>query len=330
MVANIDAAANEIRRVRGTKPVVAHVGGLCASACYWLAASAESVVTDKTGLIGSVGALIRYVEMEGIMTRLGANVVEVIAEQSPNKRLSRDSEEGLAELQAIVNDGAEMFISGLVANRGVTRETIIESYGQGLVFAAGEALRRGLVDRISSLEDVLADLAGRQETLTLAASATATVFNDEVNTMLTLDKLKADHPDLAAALRAEGATEAAAAERARITGIEEQAAGLAGNHSALVAALKADGKTTPAEAAVQLLAAEKKANATRVEGLQQLDAAAAGVTSTLSAAAGGASTFPPTEDGWKAEWEATPKLQDEYPTAASYVAIKKRDARKSA
>lgn len=36
---------------------------------------------------------------------------------------------------------------------------------------------------------------------------------------------------------------------------------------------------------------------------------------------------PETEARWKADWEASPKLQEEYPTAGSYVAIKKREAR---
>lgn len=326
MVANVDSVPAEIARLREKMPIYAHVGGLCASAGYWIASAAEKVIADKTGLVGSVGALIRYVDMEGILTRLGANVVEVIAEQSPNKRLSRDSDEGRAELQAIADDGAELFIQGLVANRGVSRETIIENYGQGLVFPAGEALKRGLADQVASLEDVLTELAARRENQSLAASATAKAGTEKESTMLTLEQLRAEHPDLVSALRAEGAAEAAQAERDRLLGIEEQAAGLTG-HDELVKKLKADGKTTPAEAATQILAAEKAKNAERLKGLEQLDQAAAGVTSTLSGGAeGGQQKFPQNAEGWKAEWEATPKLQQEFPTAEAYVATMKRKA----
>lgn len=324
MVDNVDSVPAEIARLREKMPVYAHAN-FCCSAGYWIASAAERIVASKTGLIGSVGALIRYVEMEGILTRLGANVVEVIAEQSPNKRLSRDSDEGKAELQAIADDGAELFIQGIIANRGVTRETIIENYGQGLVFPAGEALRRGLVDQIGSLEDVLTDLAGRRENSSLAASATAKAGTEKESTMLTLDQLKAEHPDLVSAIRAEGAVDAAQAERDRLLGIDEQAAGLTG-HDELVKKLKADGKTTPAEAAAQILAAEKSKNAERLQGLQQLDQAAAGVTSTLSGGSAGGQQFPQNAEGWKAEWEATPKLQQEFPTAESYVATMKRKA----
>ncbi|WLR92173.1 S49 family peptidase [Shinella zoogloeoides] len=324
MVDNVDAVPAEIARLREKMPVFAHAN-FCCSAGYWIASAAEKIIASKTGLVGSVGALIRYVEMEGILTRLGANVVEVIAEQSPNKRLSRDTDEGRAELQAIADDGAELFIQGIVENRGVTRETILENYGKGLVFTAGEAMRRGLVDQIGSLEEVLTEMAVRQESASLAGPATAKSGTEKESTMLTLETLKAEHPDLVSAIRAEGAADAAQAERERLIGIDQQAAGLTG-HDDLVGRLKADGKTTPAEAALQLLAAEKTKNAERLTGLQQLDAAAAGVQSLPSAGDGSIQQFAKTPDGWKAEWEATPKLQEDFPTADSYVATMKRKA----
>lgn len=337
MVANVESVPAEIMRIRQSKPVVAHIGGLGASAAYWLASAAERVIADRTALVGSVGALIRYVDMEGILTRLGANVVEVIAEQSPNKRLSRDSEDGKAELQAIVDDGAELFLQGLAANRGISRDEIMERYGQGLVFPAAQALERGLIDEIGSFESVLSGLADRGGSITfLAASATAK-SQDRGSAMLTLEKLKAENPELVSAIEKDAADKAresmaadlaaaAAAERQRIIGIEEQAAGLTG-HDELVSKLKADGKTTPAEAAVQILAAQKAKLATMQAGLQALDNAAAGVESRPSDTGAGNGPVPQTAEGWTAEWNASAKLQDEYPTAAAYVATMKREKR---
>ena len=64
------------------------------------------------------------------------------------------------------------------------------------------------------------------------------------------ESILATHPEIAEAFRAEGAT----AERERIAGIEAQAMP---GHETLIAALKADGKSTAADAAMQILAAEK-------------------------------------------------------------------------
>lgn len=41
-------------------------------------------------------------------------------------------------------------------------------------------------------------------------------------------------------------------------------------------------------------------------------------------------SFPQTEEGWIAEWEATPKLQEVFPNADSYAATMKHEARKAA
>lgn len=332
-VANVEAAAEAIAAANAVKPVTAFCGGLCASAAYWLASNAGEIVAAPTTLVGSVGALIRYMDIEGIFTNLGARVVEVVAKQSPNKRLDPNSEEGRAELQAIADHGGEMFLAGLERSRGVDRETLMANYGQGLVFPAGEALKRGMIDRISSFEETLSGLADRSLNNNRAGSAAVqssqeTIMANKENgdggktpaaVTLTVDSLRADHGDLVTAIEQEAMARGAEAERNRILGIEQTA--LAG-HDDLVATMKADGKTTPAEAAVRILAAEKEKAAERTSALAAMDAAAAGVVSTPSGDQPAAATTP---EGWAAEWQNSDKLKAEYPTAEAYVAIKKRN-----
>ncbi|KQS90306.1 S49 family peptidase [Rhizobium sp. Leaf386] len=337
----IDTVTAEIAAIRQVMPVHAHVSGLGASAAYWIPAHCEKVTAERTALVGSVGALIHYVDMEGILTRLGGSVVQAIAETSPNKRLSRDSDEGRAELQAIVDDAGEMFVQALVQARGVAREVIMNNYGQGLVFTAREALSRGMIDGIGSLDEVLAGLAARPTSSNDAGAAAASTPEKEsampdlnnstaLAAGLTLATLKAENPALYAELQAAGVAEGAKAERERQMGIDKVAAGLSGVDT-LVAEMKADGKTTPEQAAMRLLEASKTTLSERIKGFEAMDKAAEGVTSTLSGGNGSETkTFPATEDGWKAEWSATPKLQEDYPTAEAYAATKKRDARKFA
>ena len=68
--------------------------------------------------------------------------------------------------------------------------------------------------------------------------------------MLTAEQVASEHPDIAAAFRAQGAT----AERERIQAVEGQ---LIPGHEALIHTLKFDGKSGAGEAAVAVLAAEK-------------------------------------------------------------------------
>ena len=330
----VDSVPAAIAEIRQSIPVDAHVRGIGASAAYWIASSVGRVTADRTSLIGSVGALIHYVDMEGILTRLGGTVVEAIAEQSPNKRLARDSDAGKAELQAIVDDAGQMFVDALATNRGVSAETILERYGQGLVFAAPDALARGMIDGVMPFEQVLAGVAApldddqpdadpaavsaqQKETAMTVQTATA------LAAVLTMATLKADHPTLVSELLAEGAE----AERKRIAGIEKHAAGLVGVEK-LVAEMKADGTITPEAAAGKLLDASKANLSERMKGFEAMDDAAKGVTSTLSGGTGGGTaTVPQTPDGWAAEWHGTAKLQEEYPTVEAYVATMKRKSR---
>ncbi|WP_181181032.1 S49 family peptidase [Mesorhizobium sp. B1-1-2] len=340
-VSGIDTAATEIRRLASLKPSIAHIGGMGCSAAYWLPAAAGEIVAARTSLVGSVGALIRYADLEGILTRLGANIVEVIAAQSPNKRLDPNSEDGRAELQAIADHGAEMFISALAETRGVDRDTIMESYGQGLVFTAPDALSRGMIEKIASFEETLADLAARPAAPRTAAAAAASAENKEVSmttatttsaspAALTLEALRASNPDLVASIENAARETATAAERERLAGIE---ANLVPGQEALIAAHKADANMTPAASAQAVLAAVKSKGTDVLKGLQALDNAASGVASRPSehgdaGADAGNQPAANTPDGWKAEWEKSDKLKAEYPSAESYAATKKRDALK--
>ncbi|MBX9456136.1 MAG: S49 family peptidase [Rhizobium sp.] len=293
----IDSVPAVIAEITQTIPVDGHIRGIGASAAYWIASAGGRVTADRTSLVGSVGALIHYVDLEGILTKLGGTVIEAIAQQSPNKRLPHESDAGKAELQAIVDDAGQMFVEALARHRGVAVETILETYGQGLVFAAPAALSRGMIDAIMPFEQVLAGMADpldvdqpdpdpaavsthaqpkQESVMTALNSSTAAAV------ILTMAALKADYPGLVADLHAEGAEN----EFKRLTAIDELAAGLVGVDK-LVGELKADRKITPEAAAGKLLAASKANLSERMKGLELLDKAADGVTSTLSGGDGG-------------------------------------------
>jgi len=58
------AGANELaqldRDAAEQKPVVAFVGGLAASAAYWLIAGATEIVASETAILGSIGRRAQY------------------------------------------------------------------------------------------------------------------------------------------------------------------------------------------------------------------------------------------------------------------------------
>ncbi|TGT80538.1 S49 family peptidase, partial [Mesorhizobium sp. M5C.F.Ca.ET.164.01.1.1] len=61
----------EVRKLAGDKPVVAEVGTLAASAGYMIASAADHIVARKSSIVGSIGVLIQYPDVSGLMDKLG-------------------------------------------------------------------------------------------------------------------------------------------------------------------------------------------------------------------------------------------------------------------
>jgi len=157
--------------------------------------------------------------------------------------------------------------------------------------------------------------------------------------IMTLEELKANHPDLVAALVAEAIigmitaedlqaqiktahTEAATAEAQRIQDVEAQA--IAGQEK-LIATLKFDGKTTGPEAAVQVLAAVK---ADQSQHLQNMRGDAPDPLKPSGDGGDGDPAASGTDDEKaKAAWEKSEDLQSEFGgNFEAYAAFKRAES----
>ena len=124
--------------------------------------------------------------------------------------------------------------------------------------------------------------------------------------------------------QAEARAEGAAAERARLAGIESAA--LPG-HDALIAQCKADPTCTPGDAALRVNTAERekiKAHGASIANVEKATGNVGAAVTTQPDA--GTAPVPQNAEGWKAEFDRSPKLQAEYPSADAYVALKKAEA----
>jgi len=312
MVAGCSDLATLLRGAGG-KPVEAFAGGLCTSAAYWLAAASRRVTLGSGAVVGSVGTVIEYVDIEPMLERMGARIVRVVAQQSPNKRLSPDSDEGRAEMQAIVDASCAEFVAGVAGGRGVTEAEVLDRFGQGLVFGASEALARGMADRRGTLFDLVAEMAGRDPTGGAAPAAAAREEHPMDWAAMTSAELREHRADIVTELTAA----AVAAERERLIAIDEIA--VAG-HEALVAAAKRDG-TGAADLALQIVRAEKAAGAAHLRQRERDDTAVAVPAAAPAQPAAATGTI---EDRCKAAWSQSADLQAEFGgDFAAYLAFEK-------
>lgn len=162
--------AELIFRARGTKPITAHVSGLGASGAYWIASAADNVIASSTAMLGSIGVVFAFRDTSKRDAQLGIEEVEIVSSQSPKKRPQLDSEAGQSQIQRWADDLGEVFVGVVARNRGVSVETVLKRFGAGDILVGSAAVKAGLADRISTLEDTLAAMAaGRDPSAALAS-----------------------------------------------------------------------------------------------------------------------------------------------------------------
>lgn len=157
-ITGIHEFANKIYNSRGTKPIHAYISALGASAAYWIATAADKVSVDATAMVGSIGVVAAWTDNSKAKEADGYQDYTVVSSQSPNKRLDPKTEKGKELLQKELDDLANVFISDVARNREVSVETVLGKFGQGGLLIASEAIKVGMADNLSNLEDVVSNL----------------------------------------------------------------------------------------------------------------------------------------------------------------------------
>lgn len=258
------AFADAIRASRESKPIVTLGGGTMSSAAYWFGCAAQATyIADSTTTVGSIGVVASHVDISAAEAARGIKTTEISA--GKYKRVASQygplSEDGRQSIQDQLDYMYSLFVGAVASNRGVDVETVLRDMADGRVFIGQQAVDAGLVDGIITLDALVAKLnqerspSGRAPTPSRAGPArTLNLSTTPKGSAMNREQIEAEHPALAAELRAEGA----AAERTRIQAIEGQTIP---GHEALITSLKFDGKSTAGDAAMAVLAAEKSTRA---------------------------------------------------------------------
>lgn len=142
---------------RGKKPITAYVDGMAASAAYWIASAADEVIgSSETALVGSVGVIMahydysKYYENEGIK--------KTYIYQGKYKGLAREAEplskEGEGLVQGEIDGLYEIFIESVARNLGISVDDAKTKTDDSRIFNGKEALERGLIHKIGTLESI--------------------------------------------------------------------------------------------------------------------------------------------------------------------------------
>jgi protease-4 len=153
----------EINAFKATKrPVIVSMGDLAASGGYYIAAPADEIWASPATITGSIGIFGLFPTAPRAFEKLGIGVDGVgTTPLSGELRLDRPVGEAAAMLlQANIERGYEDFLALVAKGRSKTRDEI-DAIAQGRVWSGRDALERGLVDKLGSLDDAVASAAKR-------------------------------------------------------------------------------------------------------------------------------------------------------------------------
>lgn len=212
-VNGVNELADAIFEGRQKKPIVAYVGGMAASAGYWLAAQASEIVVEATAAVGSIG--VRAVVTDTSKKDAEAGRIEFVSSQSPGKRADLATDEGRARIQRQVDALADVFIASVARGRGVKPDDVTARFGGGDVLIGAAAVAAGMADRLGNFEAVVAQLAAGNYPAPKSTPQRIRRTSMADENMIS----KADHEAAIAKAREEGRAEGIAGERSRIAAI---------------------------------------------------------------------------------------------------------------
>lgn len=143
------------------KKVVVSMGDMAASGGFYLASAADKIIANESTLTGSIGVIMELPQWEGLMKKLGINMVTIKSGRykdigSPSRPMNTEEK---ALLQQLVMDVYEQFITAVAEGRKIPKPRV-RALADGRIFTGRQALKLGLVDQIGTLQDAIA-LAGK-------------------------------------------------------------------------------------------------------------------------------------------------------------------------
>jgi protease IV len=149
----------EVLRASG-KPLLVSMGSVAASGGYIISLPADEIWAHPTTVTGSIGVVIMMPNFGRLLQRLGVTVDGVGTHRfSGEFRLDREfGPEAKEFIELLVAGGYERFLGQVAEARGMQVEDVLEA-AEGRVWLGTTALELGLIDRLGTLDDVLAAAA---------------------------------------------------------------------------------------------------------------------------------------------------------------------------
>lgn len=171
------------------KPVIAVVGDLCASGCYYIASAADRIIANQNSIVGNIGVKMESFGINELMQRFGVDrrVVTAGDHKSLMDPFAPEDKVAIAHIRDNVIFETYSVFKGVVSEGRKGRiDPNDEEIFSGLIWAGESALNKGLIDGFGNLYSVARENAedGKMKNYTVRNMNLSNLFNQMVTSSL--------------------------------------------------------------------------------------------------------------------------------------------------
>lgn len=146
----------EVKKLAAKKKVVVSMGSVAASGGYYIAAPASMIVANPGTITGSIGVLMRFSNIEGLMGKVGMKSFTLKTGKfkdvgSPARPMT-DQEKAM--LQNVIDSTHAQFVKAVAEGRKLA-ESDVRTIADGRIFTGEQAKALKLVDRLGTMQDAI-------------------------------------------------------------------------------------------------------------------------------------------------------------------------------
>jgi len=151
----------EVKKLGTRKKVVVSMGSLAASGGYYIAAPATIIMANPGTITGSIGVLMKFSNIEGLMDKVGMKAFTLKTGSfkdagSPTRPMT---EQDKAMLQNVIDNAHGQFVKAVAEGRKLPLEDV-KKIADGRILTGEQALALKLIDKIGTLQDAI-EVAGK-------------------------------------------------------------------------------------------------------------------------------------------------------------------------
>ena len=143
------------------QPIWTYMAHYAASGGYMASVSSDKIYANKNTVTGSIGVIMSGYDLTGLYKKLGIRYVSITS--GKNKDSSRLTKEQVKIYQSQVDECYEAFVSKVADGRKMSKEQV-KKLADGRTYTATQAKNNGLIDKISSYDEMQDEMSDKLKT----------------------------------------------------------------------------------------------------------------------------------------------------------------------